>query len=241
MSNNNKGFGLIELLVAMALAGIVMTAIYLTYYSQQKAYLAQEQVSAMQQNLRAAMYIMKTQIRMAGYDPAQSGVPGITIANADSINFTMDIHDGVDNDSDGEVDESDEEGNGDGDTNDTGEDVTYFLYDFGGDGDNDLGTQDGSGNNQLVAENIEALNFVYLDGASNVLDDDGSGNVVANIPLIRSIQITIVARTNRGDHGYTNNISYENQLGTTVYAAPGDDLRRKLLTTQVKCRNLGLN
>ena len=233
MSNNNKAFTLTELLVAMAISGILMTAIYSTYYSQQKSYVAQEQVSAMQQNLRAAMYIMKREIRMAGYDPTRSGVPGIVTANADSINFTMDIHDGVDNDGDGKVDEDDEEGNGDGDFNDTREDITYSLYDSGGDGDNDLGRAVGGGNNQPVAENIDALDFVYLDA---------NGNPTGTLSEIRSIQITLVARTGRGDHGYTNTEAYYNQRDSVnpILPAQNDNFRRRLLTAQIKCRNLGL-
>ena len=53
------GFTLVELLVAIAVAGIVMAGIYSSYYSQQKSYVAQKQVAAMQQNLRVGMYYME--------------------------------------------------------------------------------------------------------------------------------------------------------------------------------------
>ena len=55
---DRKGFTLLELLIAMALSIIIMAAIYSTYYSQQKSYLVQEQVAAMQQNLRAATFYL---------------------------------------------------------------------------------------------------------------------------------------------------------------------------------------
>ncbi|UCF72314.1 MAG: prepilin-type N-terminal cleavage/methylation domain-containing protein, partial [Deltaproteobacteria bacterium] len=64
--HNRKAFTLAELLVAMVVVGVVMAAIVSTYYSQQKSYVAQEQVAAMQQNLRAAMFYMEREIRMAG-------------------------------------------------------------------------------------------------------------------------------------------------------------------------------
>ncbi|GAI88292.1 unnamed protein product [marine sediment metagenome] len=198
-----------------------MAGIYSAYYSQQKSYITQDQVAAMQQNLRAAMYVMQREIRMAGCDPTRKADAEITTADTNSISFTEDIR--------GDTEGSDP----DGDTDDPNEDITYSLDDNDDDGDNDL-----ERNGNLIAENIDALNFVYL-GEAGVLDDDGNGNVVASIPLIRSVQITIVARTGRGDPGYTNNISYQNQWGT-IYTAPGDDLRRKRLTTEVKCRNLGL-
>jgi len=235
---NKQGFTLVELLVALAISGVVMAGIYSVYYSQQKSYITQDQVAAMQQNLRVAIYFMEREIRMAGYDPTttRDAGAGITIANVAELQFTKD-----------ENEDGDFTNPSPPPANDTNEQIRYALTDDANeDGIADgspchLGRETWAGGLQPVAENIDALNFVYLDGASppNVLDDDGNGNVVAHIPDIRSIQITIVARTGRGDPGYTNNISYQNQWGT-IYTAPGDDLRRKRLTTEVKCRNLGL-
>jgi len=64
------GFTLVELMVAMVIAGIVLAAIYQAYRSQQKAYVTQQMVIEMQQNARSAMTLMKREIRMAGYKPA---------------------------------------------------------------------------------------------------------------------------------------------------------------------------
>jgi len=50
----------------------------------------------------------------------------------------------------------------------------------------------------------------------------------------------MIARTTRGDPGYTNKEIYQNQQGETIYMAPGDSFRRMLLTIHIKCRNLGL-
>ena len=234
MLNNKKAFTLIELLVALAISGVVMAGIYSTYYSQQKSYITQEQVAAMQQNLRAAMYIMPREIRMAGCDPTGSAGAEIKTANTNSITFTLDItggeSDGKDNDNNGSVDEDDEKRFSDGFCDDTNEDVTYSLYTA--DGIQKLGRKSPlTATNQPVAENIDALDFVYLDA---------NGAPTATISDIRSVQITLVARTGRRDPGYTNNTSYINQQGTPIYTAPNDNFRRKLLTAEVKCRNLGL-
>jgi type IV pilus assembly protein PilW len=222
---NQNGFTLIEILIALAITGVVMAGIYSTYASQQKAYIAQEQVAAMQQNLRAAMYYMVREIRMAGCDPTESGNPEIVVADKNSIQFTMDI--------------TDDPGTGDpdGDTGDANEDITYSLDDNDGDGDNDL-----ERNNNLVAENIDAIDFVYLDEDGVQLDDDGAGNVTASVPDIRSVQITIVARAGRSDRGFVNAVAYYNQqdLVNPILAAQNDSFRRTRLTTEVKCRNLGL-
>ncbi len=67
--NKQQGFSLTELLVAMVMVGIVMAAVYSTYKSQQDTYVAQEQVAEMQQNLRASLYQMARDLRMAGFNP----------------------------------------------------------------------------------------------------------------------------------------------------------------------------
>lgn len=218
----NKGFTLTELLVSIAVSGVVMGGIYSSFYSQQKTFVAQEQTAAMQQNLRSSIYLMEREIRMAGYDPTGDAGAGIhTNSNANSIRITKDI--------------TDNSGTGapDGDTGDVNEDVTYALFDADGDGDMDLGRTDTNGvGNQPLAENIDALNFVYLDE---------NGTPTANISEMRSVQITLVARAGRPDPGYTGSGSYLNQQGQPIFTPPaGDHFRRKLLTAEVKCRNLDL-
>ena len=210
---NENGFTLVELMVAMAISAIVMASIGYLHYSQQKSYVAQEQIAAMQQNIRAAMYYMEREIRMAGCDPTQNANAGIQNAGPNTIHFTLDITDDTDT------------GPPDGDTGDANEDITYILTDNDGDGVNDCLERNG----QLIAENIDALDFVYLDS---------NGVPTATISDIRSVQITIVARTGKGDPGFTNNISYPNQQGTTIYPAQGDNNRRRRLTTTITCRNL---
>jgi prepilin-type N-terminal cleavage/methylation domain-containing protein len=63
----NKGFTIVELLVAMTISLVVIAAITYTFKSQQDSYIIQTQVSSMQQNLRAAMYMLTRDIQMAGY------------------------------------------------------------------------------------------------------------------------------------------------------------------------------
>ena len=230
---SNHGFTLIELLVAMAISGIVMAGVYSVFYTQQKSSRAQEQVSAMQQNLRAGMYFMMREISMAGYDPPDPTIQppvgdagaGINIANVAELEFTADHND------DGDCDNIPP-------GNDPNEKIRYALTnDADGDGIADgspcnLGREIWGGGLQPVAENIDALNFVYFD-ASGVTPP-------ATLADIRSIQITLVARTGRGDPGYTNNTAYRNKQGAVICTAPGDNFRRKSLTCEIRCRNLGL-
>jgi len=68
MSNNSqKGFTLVELLMAMALTLVVMGAVFKTFKSQQDSFIIQDQVAAMQQNLRGAMYTLTRDLQLAGY------------------------------------------------------------------------------------------------------------------------------------------------------------------------------
>ena len=219
---SNQGFTIVELLVGMALSLLAMGAVYSTFLSQQKSYVVQEQVAAMQQNLRAAMFYMQREIRMAGCDPLNTGNFGITTANANSITFSEDIDDGtVGNPPDG--------------TLQAGENIIYSRS--GGNLVRNVG-----GGNQAVAQNIDALDFVYLTGASPpVVLNPGGGNVSAGSETqIRSVEITIVARTGRGLLPSIDNNTYLNQRGTPILAPPNDNLSRKRLTTVIKCRNLGI-
>jgi type IV pilus assembly protein PilW len=268
----DQGFTLVELLVAMAISGVVMAGIYSAYYSQQKSYVTQEQVSAMQQNLRAAMYYMEREIRLAGYDPARSGGFGITDIRLKDIDDNLDV-DGdssleftIDRDEDGVVGAGDET-------------VYYCMYDSpvaAPDGKTDLARRYGAGVRQLLAENIEALGFAYAfdNNGDGQLDTTAAGNTIwaidsdndndldvnldtnddgiidindnvagtalannVNISAIRSINIWLLARTDIEDRGFQD-------TGTYVVAnkriTPNDGLRRRLLTTNIKCRNMGL-
>lgn len=211
MKMNNKGFTLIEILVVLAISGIVLGAIYQTYHSQQKSYIVQEEIAKMQQNLRAAMFMITSELRMAGFDPSGSTSAGIVPGQwtATSLQFTKDVN------SDGTI----------ASTDGSNETVRYWI-----DGNMNLIRTEST--NQIVASNIEAINFYYLQE-----DTTTQATVVEDI---RSIEVTLVARSGRSEEGYTNPFIYQNQQGQTILAHGGDNVRRMLLTTQVKCRNLGL-
>ena len=62
-----NGLTLIELLLALALSGILTAVLYRAFISQQRTYAVQDQVADMQQNVRVAIGQMTKEIRMAGY------------------------------------------------------------------------------------------------------------------------------------------------------------------------------
>lgn len=261
---NQKGITLIELMIATSVLGIAVSGMYSAYRSQLKTFMIQKQTAEMQQNIRAGLDIMVREIRMAGYDPLGTADAAILTASADSIEFTMDLgggdSDGIDNDGDGiadentknqekdgvdndndtlidEFDEADESRYSDGACDDSNEHIRYAINTSG-----NLGRATGeNGNLMPAAYNIDALNFVYLDKDGNPLDDAG-GNVTNSIPMIRSVEITILARSGKNvlalatDH--TDNKVYYNPQGTAIFGPANDGFRRILVATKVKFRNL---
>lgn len=227
----SRGFTLIEVMIAMAIAGIVTAAIYAVFISQSKTYSAQEQIVDLQRGLRFGMSLLERDLRQAGYNPG-----ALTKERAES--------DGVDNDCDGATDETDNTAtwlvnesesigileasvasisfsidvNGDGSACGEQERVTFAL--------------DGltlKRNDRPLIDNVEVLNFVYLAG---------DGGVANSVEEIRSVQIAIVGRTHQEDPSYENTQSYVNLPGTEILAAQNDGYRRRILTTQVNFRNL---
>jgi len=236
-NNNHKGFSLIELMVAMAISSIVMAGIYMFYQSNLRSHITQQALVDMQQDMRAAMYMMTREIRVAGYDPSRSTAATFTIASIAEVQFQLDDN------GDGDFD--------DGGGNDPNEQVRYVLSnDADGDGVADgtpcnLVRQEWADPVQVVALNIDALNIVYLDQDGTDLIDPATGSVPADeIRDIRSVQITIVGRSGEQlpvlFNSGTDNTSYINQQDTEILGAQNDEFRRMRLTSEVKVRNMGL-
>jgi prepilin-type N-terminal cleavage/methylation domain-containing protein len=219
----NQGFTIVELLIAMVVALLALGAIYSTFLNQHKSYVVQEETAAMNQNLRIALFYMQREIRMIGCDPTGNANARIITANATSINFTEDVR--------GDLDGSDS----DGDTDDANEDISYCLK------ANNLVKNTGGGN-QMVVKNIDALDFVYLDGSSppKVLNPGGGSVPDGSLDQIRSVEVTMVARTDRITLASKNKNAYFNQRGWQILDPQNDNFSRRRLSVWIKCRNLGL-
>jgi len=93
----------------------------------------------------------------------------------------------------------------------------------------DLDAGDLDRNGFSVIQNVDALDFTYLDE---------NGNVAASLAAIRTVLIAIVVRTTNEDFAYTDNGTYLNLLGTTILAPQNDNFHRRVLSARVKCRNM---
>ena len=221
-----SGFSLIEVMVAMTVAIVVIAVVMGAMVSQQKNHVTQESLIDMQQGLRAALEVVGSELKMAGYDP--TGTAGSTIVLADTADLQFQI-----------------DRNGDGDW-DAGEVIRLALTnDANRDGiadgtPCDLGRGLDGGALQVLAENIDALNFVYFDSNGNVL-----ATPVADLDAIGSIQVTLVARSGAVLPGFfkrqRDNKTYHNRQGDVVLPAPNDDFRRLEIVHEFKGRNLLLN
>lgn len=230
---NQRGFTLVEIMITVAIASLVMGAVYTSFTSQQHTYVAQDQVVEAQQSVRAAMNLMSREIRMANYAPI-TRAGGITTALPTQLIFTSEV-----------------------DTAGTLQTIQYSLYDAYGDGDNDIGRTVGAAAIVPLAENIDALEFLYLDK---------DNNQTTSVSDIRTIQISILARASRPDQNFLNTMEYfpascpqpappaaashtlldgtgidgtawDLNPTTANNIAPNDNFRRRLLVTTVTLRN----
>lgn len=190
-----RGFSLVELLIAMAVGLVVLGAAYSVFTLQNKTFGNQEELVAMQQNVRAGMDMMAREIGMAGYDPA--GVNcfkcspltyiffGVTV-NASQLQIQADL------DGNGSIDSASQEN-------------VIYIFDEA----NYRITRNIGGGAQSFVENVQSLTFEYLDG---------NGSVTVTSANVRRIRITITGRTAKPDPAYPVNSGYRTYALTSVIA-----------------------
>jgi type IV pilus assembly protein PilW len=233
-----------------------MAAVSTMYITQSKSFAKNDDIAGIQQNLRAVLAILPSEIRLAGCDPTESKEAKILVATRTQFQFTRDIS--------GDANAN----RADGDVNDTDEDLAYALTarsnippnntvvaDADGDGIMDrgganwnwgtntpaLGRQSGGGGGfQPLADNIEALEFNYI------LDDGTTTLTPPALTKIRAVQVSLLARATNPSADYlhvdptnlpTRNLTYTTASGA-VWTPPQDRFRRRLVITTIQCRNM---
>ena len=231
---DRQGFTLVELLIAMVISLIIMGLIYTVYRVYQHQYSNQSQVVEMQESIRSAMNFMMDDIRMAGYNPPNFSTAGIISATATSLNFTMDISNaaGTATDGDGQISDN--------------ENIT-FGFAAGADASPADGISDsgaaqfvmtnGAGASQPIVDDITAVEFLYTFSDGTTATAPAAPYTVADI---RSVTIALLARTKSPDSESVNGMTYPRPSGLPDWGPFTDNYRRRLLTTTVKCRNMGL-
>ncbi len=264
---NVQGFSLIELLVTIAIVGIMMSAVYGIFISNSRSLNVEAERVEIQQSQRIIFDFMARQLRMAGYD--RTGGAGATIvdARANFIYFTSDRNDDGDMDDDAD---STPPSPAPPQFKDTDEHIVFCIFEsdeFGrslsyitgtnssfGDigsfpatpapGDVAIGHTHDSGNHkhQLFAP-IEEIEFFYA------LDDSPSTTSPTKVQLedIKSVDITILARADTPDPLWNDTAEYFPASNPTQDPAgqkwgPYEDgFRRRIFTSKVYFRNMGLS
>lgn len=165
------GFTIVELLIAMLVMSIAMGAIYAIYVTVVESYSIQRELAHMQQNMRAAMYLIKNDIRNAGRNPLMDGSVGITAVGRfnpdgdDPLGYPgITMTSFVDANLDGDID-----------SNDPQRTVAYRVFDTDGDGRRELRRWDSQNPGwNLVFDGIEDIGFAYAYDTDNDLDLDRS-------------------------------------------------------------------
>jgi Tfp pilus assembly protein PilE len=246
---NINGFTLMELMVGMVVSMAVVAGSVTVYISMVRGHNNQVKVVAMQQNLRATMDYLERNIRMAGYDKFKTagagfsaGVEGVQYnVRSDEISFTADL---------GRVDAggnftSNPNGNIDAHWNEN------FVFTVWDDSAPPVMTStlhrvrsNGAGGviHEELAENIDCLNFVYLDQAGNVI---AAPVAPADFDDIAAVQITLVGTFGAAPGlgtPYTDTTVYQNKQGDLLNLQsganpPNDFIRRLMVTSTVALRN----
>jgi len=211
------GVTLVELLVAIVISGILASAIFGMFDSNNRLYNGEQKVVHMQGNAKIAIQTLTRSLRHIGYDPKEAGVDifGLTntafsasaaavVASASEIYFTADI-------SDGDLDLPEN-----GSRNSANE---YFAFRLNGTDLESANISDATGaigSWKVVASNITSLSFIY--GYANGTTSDVVGLPDNSVEArsfgnVTSINIVVVARTD-GNHNLTGTPSTETVSST---------------------------
>ena len=197
-NRQRPGFTIVELVTAMGLAMMVLAGVVLLLSTSNRAYVAQDQVVSMEQNVRASLEVMGHELRMAGYIPLNNLAGGASVIASDVSGQSW---------SDGNLEPIEEATTNsitfvaDLNLDDNAETVSYRLS--GGNLERRSWTwsggswvAQGDGGWTPLAENVVGVGFVYqfADGSSG-LPNNTDSNVDNDNDDIRSVEVVVTGRT----------------------------------------------
>jgi prepilin-type N-terminal cleavage/methylation domain-containing protein len=183
-----RGMTLVELMIALAIFGIIMGVVFGFMAGARDSYTETRQKARYQQSMRATITLLSREVRSAGCDPMSSGFERIAQADVDLLQCRMDLN--------GDADAAD---------NSPDEDITY-TYDAGA---GQLSRDAGNGP-MVILRGLTNLAFTYFDDDGNLLN-----NVPLNAldrSRVRSVALTFQGETNEGDPvNYSTRIALRNE------------------------------
>jgi len=147
--SSTEGFTITEIIVGLALASVILTAMISVFSSLSQSYTTQNVAAGVQQATRTGIDYMIQNIRMAGFNPFRLAEVGIKNDISKSS-----FHFSYDEDEDGTIASK--------------EDITFKLE------DGTLRRITMGGNSEPLIENVSNLEFTYLD-----INDDTTSNPMA--------------------------------------------------------------
>ncbi len=224
ITKNNKGFTLMEVMIATAIFGIIIVLIMNAFRQQDSQNVSQNQVTEIQQNVRAGFHMIISEIRMAGFDPDGSYGTGITAAGTGAagspLTFTyIARNDCVDNDGDS----ADPTNCSDVNVDEEGEikTVTINLFSSSIDGGGSIDEVQIDAAGQPIAENISTLLFTYFDSNGTQIFPSASATP-AELATIKAVNVQLTAGPE------------ESERNLLTYKGGGN----RTLESLIKCRNL---
>lgn len=139
MRRATAGYSLVDLMVALAIGGGLLTSTVILLHLGLRAWLWGAARVEAQQSARYALERMVRELREAGYDPTVAGIAAVVVAEPTRIAFQRDL-------------------NGNGAVDPTRERVTYLLRA----GERIL-RRDAGGGAQPVIEDVRGFRLTYLD------------------------------------------------------------------------------
>lgn len=174
--NDNNGFSLLELAIAIAIMSIVLGAIYSVFNATNRSTTNNEVIAEVMQNLRISIDFMEQDVRMAGLDRFDTAGSSIEDATATNLRFTADR-------------------NMDGVLNDNLERITY-SYDVANKRLRQCLWEGTLDDWQTVAENVTNFQLSYMDQ-----DDNTLSLPIADLSEIRTVNVSMTVEQSAGISG----------------------------------------
>ena len=151
---DDSGFSLLEFIIASAILLVICASVFNVLADTLRTASYQTEVQSVVEHTRLALETVERILRQAGNDPNGTGLVGLTIMSSSEVRVRSDLTGSAGTD----------KGDPDGDSSDSGEDVT-IRYD-GGSRSLELIPHPGSA--QSVANNITAFSLRFYDAADAV-------------------------------------------------------------------------